>query len=42
MKENNKFTRSEMVQIVYNSLNTKMSNGILFSDYLEDKQILKN
>ena len=34
------FTRSEMVQIVYSSLKTKMPDEIIFSDYLFNKGVL--
>ncbi len=34
------FTRSDMVQIVYNSLKTQMDNEVLFADYLLEKGIL--
>jgi len=34
------FTRSDMVQIVYNSLKTQMENEVVFSEYLMDKGIL--
>lgn len=34
------FTRSDMVQIVYNSLKTQMKDETVFADYLLDKEIL--
>ena len=34
------FTRSDMVQIVYNSLKTQMDNETVFADYLLEKGIL--
>jgi len=34
------FTRSDMVQIVYNSLKTQMENETVFADYLLEKGIL--
>lgn len=34
------FTRSEMVQIVYNSLKTQMEDETVFADYLAEKGIL--
>ena len=40
LKEANVFTRGEMVQIVYNSLKTKMADETVFSDYLLEKSVL--
>ena len=34
------FTRSDMVQIVYNSLKTQMDDETIFADYLSEKGIL--
>ena len=34
------FTRSDMVQIVYNSLKTQMDDETVFADYLLEKGIL--
>ena len=34
------FTRSDMVQIVYNSLKTQMDDKTVFADYLLEKGIL--
>jgi len=34
------FTRSDMVQIVYNSLKTQMDNETVFADYLAEKGVL--
>ena len=40
LTKKNVFTRSDMVQIVYNSLKTKMDDKTVFADYLLSKGIL--
>ena len=40
LEETDVFTRSEMVQIVYNSLKTSMANGTILAQYLANRNVI--